>query len=109
MSHDFLGTTLSTIAKLDMAELIEEINDKHMGPWANLCSSTGVTNTPLSPYIYPDALHKRHLSLDGKKLIEEVGFNQWSHPKATKEALREIIDDFVECNLFPKVVLKTDK
>lgn len=105
MGHDFLGTTFSTLAKLDMEELIEEINDKHMGPWANLCSSSGVTNTPLSPYIYPDALNKRHLSLDGKKLKDEAGFNDWAHPKVTKEALIEIVKDFIELKLFPKEAL----
>lgn len=106
VSHEFLGTAISTIAKLDVQDLIEEINDKHMAPWANMCSSSGVINTPLSPYIYPDSLNKRHLSLDGTKLIE-TGFDKWDYPVVTKEALEQVVADFVELNLFPKGILST--
>lgn len=106
VSHEFLGTAFSHIAKLDAADLVEDINDKHMAPWAHICTESGVSNTPLSPYIYPDSLNKRHLSLNGEKIKEKTGFDKWTHPTVTKGALMEVIQDFVELNLFPKGVLE---
>ncbi len=106
VNHEFLGTAFSTIAKLDAQDLIEEINDKHMTPWASICSSSGVNNTPLSPYIYPDSLNKRHLSLDGRKLVETTGFEKWDYPQVTKEALVQVIEDYAELKLFPKGTLE---
>jgi hypothetical protein len=91
---------------MDVVEVLEEINDKHMEPWASICSSNGVANTPLSPYIHKDALAKRHVSLDGSKLYE-AGFvpGDFMYPELTKEALRDVLDDFVKLKMFPKALL----
>jgi nucleoside-diphosphate-sugar epimerase len=104
INHDYWGTTFSTLAKLDMNDVIEEINDKHLGPWATVCSSNGVANTPLSPYIHSDSLSKRHLAMDGKKL-RETGFKELVHPVVSKELLLDVLEDFVQLNLFPKTLL----
>lgn len=87
-----------------MNDVIEEINDKHMAPWALVCQSDGVANTPLNPFLHSDTLVKKNISLDGKKLVE-IGFNNFEYPSVTKEALLEIIEDFIELKMFPKSLL----
>jgi len=38
--------------------MVEEVNEKHMGPWGEACQCDGVSNTPLTPYI-----EKVHISM----------------------------------------------
>lgn len=35
-----------------MSSLVDDINDKHLGPWAEACSKDGIENTPLNPYLH---------------------------------------------------------
>ena len=74
---------------MDLNSVVEEINDKHMGPWAEACSIDGVENTPLTPFIDRELLHRQHLYLDPRKLTEQTNFN-YIYKKLTKEALKEV-------------------
>ncbi|XP_043270051.1 uncharacterized protein YbjS [Venturia canescens] len=100
INHDYWGTTLSTFAKADMSSVVEEVNDKHMGPWAEACSQDGVENSPLSPYIDQELLYNKHLYLFPDKLPSKTGFT-YSYPKLTKEALKEVLDDYATMKIFP--------
>jgi hypothetical protein len=71
-----------------MASLVDEVNDKHLGPWAEACNQSGVENTPLTPYIDQELLYNKHLYLDPSKL-ESTGFS-WQVPQLTREKLREV-------------------
>lgn len=100
INHDYWGTTLSTLAKTDMSSVVEEVNDKHMGPWAEACRKDGVENSPLSPYIDQELLYNKHLYLHPGKLSNTTGFT-YLYPKLTKDALKEILDDYVTMRIFP--------
>ncbi|KAG7213438.1 hypothetical protein KM043_002716 [Ampulex compressa] len=100
INHDYWGTTLSTLAKSDMSSVVEEVNDKHMGPWAEACNIDGVENSPLSPYIDQELLYNKHLYLNPGKLTNTTGFT-YAYPKLTKEALKEVLDDYVVMKIFP--------
>lgn len=73
----------------DMSSVVEEVNDKHMGPWAEACRKDGVENSPLSPYIDQELLYNKHLYLQPGKLSNSTGFT-YMHPKLTKDALAEV-------------------
>ncbi|CAB0039865.1 unnamed protein product [Trichogramma brassicae] len=91
INHDYMGVTLSFLAKMDMTTIAEEINDKHMGPWAEACNIDGIQNSPLTPYIDQEILYNRSvgLSLQPAKLLQDIHF-QYNYPKLTKEALKEV-------------------
>ncbi|XP_063226526.1 uncharacterized protein LOC134533146 [Bacillus rossius redtenbacheri] len=103
INHDYWGTAVSTVCKTDMSGVVEEVNDKHMGPWAEACRLSGVENTPLTPYIDQELLYNKHLCLDGGQLAR-TGF-QLCVPRITKDKLREILEDYVVMNLFPRSLL----
>ncbi|XP_076322769.1 uncharacterized protein LOC143231878 isoform X3 [Tachypleus tridentatus] len=103
INHDYWGSAMSTLAKTDMKSLVEEINDKHMGPWAELCNKDGISNTPLNPYLYEEFLYDRNLYLDGSKL-EDTGFC-YEVPNITLDRVKEILQDYAEMGLFPKSLL----
>jgi nucleoside-diphosphate-sugar epimerase len=96
----FLGGVVSNMAKINMKGTTEEINDKHLKPWSELCKSQEILNTPLTPYLDQELLYNNSLSIDGSK-IEGTGFT-YDYPEVTEEALREQIQYFVDQSLFPR-------
>jgi len=100
----FLGSVVSNMAKINMKGTTEEINDKHLKPWSELCKAEGINNTPLTPYLDQELLYNNSLSVDGSK-IEGTGF-RYDYPAVTEELLREQVAYFVEQGLFPGSVLE---
>lgn len=99
IEHGYFGTMMSNLAKLNMSGATEESNEKHLKPWSEACQRDGISNTPLSPYMDQELLYNRHLHIDGAK-IEGTGF-KCEVPEVTVELLREVVEDFVKCGLFP--------
>ncbi|CAJ0883077.1 11233_t:CDS:2, partial [Entrophospora sp. SA101] len=79
---------------------VEESNEKHMRPWSELLKKNKIRNTPLSPYLDKELLYNNSLSVDGKKIVNETGFN-YEIPEVTDVKLQEIVDDFINLNLWP--------
>ena len=97
----FFGAMISQAAKLRLKQVTEEINDKHLKPWSDLCKSANIVNTPLTPFIDQELLYNNSFSIDGSS-VESLGF-QYKYPKVTEDLLREQIDYYVNQRLFPTV------
>lgn len=67
---------------------MDEINDKHMGPWAELCNHAGTVNTPLSPFMESELLQHHHLNLSNEKL-KATGY-RLKVPYFTQDAVEEV-------------------
>ncbi|KAL0104797.1 hypothetical protein PUN28_016440 [Cardiocondyla obscurior] len=100
INHDYWGMVMSSVVKTDMSSIVERINDKHMGPWAEACRKDGVENSPLSPYIDQELLYDKHLYLQPGKLTNTTGFT-YLYPTLTKDALIEVLNDYVSMRIFP--------
>lgn len=99
IEHDYFGTVLSNMARLNMASTVEDSNEKHLAPWSEACDRDGIQTTPLSPYLDQELLYDNHLFINGSKL-EETGFS-YIIPQLTVGALKEVLDDYVNTRLFP--------
>lgn len=71
-----------------MSVVVDEINDKHMGPWAELCQIDKTENTPLTPYMDAELLYRNDLNLSNDKL-KSFGY-QLLVPRFTKEKVEEV-------------------
>jgi nucleoside-diphosphate-sugar epimerase len=97
----FYGKMLSSGAKaVGLKTIAETANEKHLKPWSELCKKSGITSTPLSPYVDPELIKNNALSIDGSA-IESEGFT-YDHPILKKEHFEDIMNYFVEQHLFPK-------
>ncbi|KAI9487954.1 hypothetical protein BDB00DRAFT_83521 [Zychaea mexicana] len=94
------GTVVSSFAKLNLDSVTEDVNEKHLAPWAELLKKADIHTSPLSPYLDEELLYNNALSVDGSKIERETGFS-YSVPKLTKERLVEIIDDYKARNFWP--------
>jgi len=95
----FLGSMMSNLAKVNFKGVTEEVNDKHLKPWSELCKAANIVNTPLTPYLDQEVLYNNSLSVDGSA-IEELGF-KYDHPEINEILVREQIDYFIAQKLFP--------
>ncbi|KAJ2947320.1 hypothetical protein O0L34_g17033 [Tuta absoluta] len=103
IKHDYYGTAISTLAKTDIAGVAEEANDKHLTAWARLLSAHGVSHTPLEPAAAAETLLPRAVALSGEKL--RALLPGVAHPRVTKQALTQVLEDYASMNLFPKELL----
>jgi len=97
----FLGSMMSNLAKVNFKAVTEEVNDKHLKPWSDLCKAHNINNSPLTPYLDQELLYNNSLSVDGTA-IEATGFS-YDKPKITEAEIREEIAYFVEQKLFPQL------
>jgi len=95
----FMGSMVSNLAKVNFKGVTEEVNDKHLKPWSELCKNAAIVNTPLTPYLDQEVLYNNSLSVDGTA-IEEIGF-KYDYPDVTEALIREQIEYFTAQKLFP--------
>jgi len=95
----FIGSMVSNLAKVNFKSVVEEVNDKHLKPWSELCKGASIVNSPLTPYLDQELLYNNSLSVDGSA-IESTGF-VYDNPKVTEALIREQIEYFTSQKLFP--------
>jgi len=96
----FLGTMASKMATtLSIKAVTEEVNDKHLKPWSDLCKKHGIQNTPLTPYLDPELLYNNSLCVDGTA-IEATGF-KYDFDRLETKHFREEIQYYSAQKLFP--------
>ena len=97
----FQGTIISNLAKLNLSDVTEDINEKHLQPWSDICKRHGVKSTPLTPYLDQELLYNNSLSIDGSKIEQVLGF-KYEVPAITETHIRQVLDGFIEVGIFPK-------
>ncbi|XP_063704933.1 dTDP-D-glucose 4,6-dehydratase [Culicoides brevitarsis] len=95
---EYMGQILSKMTQIDVAGVVKDINEEHLGTWARLCQK-GDLNTPLTPYIDADALENKHVNMSNRKLLA-TGY-ELKHPIVTRELIQDVIDDFVIQKFLP--------
>lgn len=100
----FYGSIMSNLAQLKLEELVEEANDGHLGPWNKMLKDSGITTTPLNPYLEKELLYNNPLCIDTSK-IKALGF-QCSCPHLNKDLVADSIQYWVALGLFPKLSRK---
>ncbi|KAL1920640.1 uncharacterized protein VTP21DRAFT_1017 [Calcarisporiella thermophila] len=96
----FQGSVISNFALLHLESVTEDINEKHLAPWAELLKASNINSSPLTPYLDQEILYRNAMSVDGSLIAEETGF-EYTVPEVTEEKLREIIDDYKTLGVWP--------
>ncbi|KAL4074666.1 NAD binding domain of 6-phosphogluconate dehydrogenase-domain-containing protein [Scleroderma yunnanense] len=100
MITEFFGTTFefyssveTTLAKLKLDDLGEEINEHHVGTWTEMLqlSAVPVTQTPLTAYMDKYALSRHRLGYSNDKIKHVVGY-RLKRPQFCHETLKEVVD-----------------
>uniref|UniRef100_A0AAV1VFA7 NAD-dependent epimerase/dehydratase domain-containing protein n=1 Tax=Peronospora matthiolae TaxID=2874970 RepID=A0AAV1VFA7_9STRA len=100
----FIGKLVSNLARVRLADVVDDANDKHMQPWADLCADHGITNTPLTPYIDKELLQHNHIYADGSK-IESTGF-RYKYPMLETKEVRAVLEEMIQQKIFPPILAR---
>lgn len=90
---------------MNLGDVTEEINEKHLKPWSDVCKRFGIANSPLTPYLDQELLYNNSLSVDGSKIEQQCGFH-YMYAEITELSIREVLEGFVEVQIFPKQIIQ---
>ncbi|GAA6042678.1 hypothetical protein JCM8097_003740 [Rhodosporidiobolus ruineniae] len=91
----FHGSIISSFAKMNMSDVVEDVNDKHLEGWSALLQASQPPispSTPISPSIPLDLLAPNPLSFDNSALKRLTG---WApKERLNRETVRETVEKF---------------
>ena len=97
----FQGQIISSFARLNLDNVVDDVNDEILGPWAELLAEANITRPgPLSPFMEKELLKDTDLSLDGSRFEKVTGF-EYEKPEITKEEVEKMIDSYKRMNWWP--------
>jgi len=90
--YSFVGTLKSQLAKLSLDSILQDANEHHLEPFAEMLehSKPPITSTPLTPQMPADQLTSNEMILDGTKIVKIIGWKP-KHPKLKPELVREAL------------------
>ncbi|KAI0316784.1 NAD-P-binding protein [Amylostereum chailletii] len=87
-----------------LEDVVEEINEAHVGAWAEMITKSNppCPNTSLSAYMDVFSLQKHTIAFSNSKIKRIVGFNL-ARPTMTQETLLDIVDKWKAEGSWPKL------
>ncbi|TIB97108.1 hypothetical protein E3Q18_02781 [Wallemia mellicola] len=89
----FLGGLISTFARMDMEEMVQDVNEMHLDAWSDMLKKSDIKDTPLTPYLDEHFFKKNPIALDASKISKTIGF-KCLHKKITVEDIEGIVKGF---------------
>jgi nucleoside-diphosphate-sugar epimerase len=96
----FQGTLISQFAKLNLENVVDDLNEDILQPWADMLEDKGLTS-PLSPFLDKELLRDTDLSLDGGLFEQVVGFEYERPDGLSVDGVREMIDSYEKMGWWP--------
>ena len=99
----FLGNFVSTFAQADIDQMVDDVNEKHLEAWNDMLKLSGISDTPLTPYLDEHFFKKNPISLDNNKIKSYLNFTFIHDNGLTINHIKQIVDGFKENKLWPQI------
>jgi hypothetical protein len=96
----FQGSIISQFAKLNLENVVDDLNEDVLQPWADMLEDKKRTS-PLSPFLEKELLKDTDLSLDGSLFEQTVGFKYENPDGLTVERVKEMVDSYESMQWWP--------
>jgi nucleoside-diphosphate-sugar epimerase len=97
----FIGSLASQLAKLNLDDVVDDMNEVSLQTWAELIEKAGITRPgPISPFLERDVLKDQDMSIDGSKFVNATGWKP-QYPKFGADSIREIVDSYKRMGWWP--------
>ena len=99
----FQGSIVSAFAKMNLDNVVDDVNEEILQPWADMLKSKGLDGgqgSPLTPFMEKELLKDHSLCLEGKKARETL---EWTVERKglTEERVREILASYERMRWWP--------
>ncbi|SCV67661.1 BQ2448_5272 [Microbotryum intermedium] len=104
----FHGSIISSFAKLNMGDVLEDVNEKHLEGWGELlqASKPPISSTvPISPYVPADLLEPHPINFSNAKLVKLIGWKPTQ--KLDSVVLRDTVKKFLDEQNWPNAEPKS--
>ena len=99
----FQGSIVSQFAKLNLDNVVDDVNEDILQPWADMLKAKGLDvgqGSPLTPFMEKELLKDHSLCLDGKKAREVLGWTV-ERDRLTEERVKEILESYERMRWWP--------
>ena len=99
----FQPSLISSFAKFHLDNVVDDVNDEVLQPWAEMMKRAGVDHgqgSPLSPFMEKELLKDSNLCLNASKAKERLGWGI-EREVLTEERLKEIIASYERVRWWP--------
>ncbi|CAG7985901.1 unnamed protein product [Penicillium salamii] len=97
----FIGSLASQLAKLNLDDIVDDMNEISLQTWAELVQKAGITRPgPIGPFLERDVLKDQDMSIDGSKFECETGWKP-EYPHFGTDSIREIVDSYKRMGWWP--------
>ncbi|RMZ88973.1 hypothetical protein DV736_g3809, partial [Chaetothyriales sp. CBS 134916] len=98
----FQGSLISQFAKLNLENVVDDLNEDILQPWADMIQEKGITRPgPLSPFLEKELLKDTDMSLDGALFERVLGFEYKRPEGLTVDNIKEMIDSYRRMEWWP--------
>jgi len=92
-TYEFFNFLLNTMAKFKLDEVVEDINEHHVGGWTEMLAASNppILNPPVSAYMDSYALSKHSVSFTNTKVKNILGY-KLQKPEFNHDVIKDIVD-----------------
>lgn len=97
----FLGSVASQFAKLNLDEVVDDINEVSLQVWAELLEKKGIQRAgPISPFLERDVLKDQDMSIDGTLFETTTGWRP-SRERFDADGVRAMVESYQRMGWWP--------
>ncbi|KAJ5115421.1 hypothetical protein NUU61_001180 [Penicillium alfredii] len=97
----FIGSLVSQFAKMNLDDVVEDMNEVSLQTWAELLEKHNIDRPgPISPFLERDILKDQDMSIDGSLFESTTGWKP-SHERFDADSIREMVDSYKRMGWWP--------
>ncbi|KAF7116768.1 hypothetical protein CNMCM5793_005325 [Aspergillus hiratsukae] len=101
LKYSFLGSLASQLAKLNLDDVVDDMNEVSLQGWAELLEKKGITRPgPISPFLEKDVIKDLDMSIDGSLFETTTGWKP-TRERFDADSVRETIDSYKRMGWWP--------
>lgn len=96
----FHGKLVSTLARLNLENIVDNSNDETLDLWAELQEKAEIKPGPISPFLEVELLKDNDLSMNGSAFESTTGF-KYEHEKLDAKQLDQVLESYKRMGWWP--------
>lgn len=97
----FLGALASQFAKMNLDDVVDDLNEVNLQTWAELLEKKGITRPgPISPFLERDVLRDQDMTIDGSLFESTTGWKP-TRERFDAAGMRDMIESYKRMGWWP--------